>query len=181
MSPVAKLNELVSIKSAEDHPFFSTKVDTYLKWLPLGSVFVLDAFKVDTRDDLKKQLLIDAVSVALLNSIVQPLKKVTHEFRPNLSGKENSFPSSHTAVSFLGAEILHQELKDQYPAASLLGYGAATATGVLRILKNKHWLTDVLAGAAIGIAVGKVVYGVIKKSKAKIKRLSAVRNQISAQ
>ena len=163
MSPVTRLNDIVSFKTAEDYPFFSTKVDTYLKWLPLGSVFILDAFKVDTRDDFKKQLLIGGVSVALLNAIVQPLKKTTHEFRPNLSGDEQSFPSSHTAISSLGAEILHQELKDRYPTASLLGYSVATATGVLRVLKNKHWVTDVLAGAAIGILVGKGIYAVLKK------------------
>ena len=165
MSPVTKLNDLISFKTAEHLPFFSTKVDTYLKWLPLGSVLILDAFNVDTRGDVKEQLLIRGCAVGLLAAIVQPLKKVTHEFRPNLTGKENSFPSSHTAMSFLGAEMLHQELKDNYPIASYLGYGASTATGVLRILKNKHWLTDVLAGAALGILVGKGVYALAKKLK----------------
>jgi Membrane-associated phospholipid phosphatase len=183
MSPVTKLNEIVSIKTAEHHPFFSTKVDTYLKWLPYGSVLILDAFNVDTRHDLKKQLLIGGVSIAMLNAIVQPLKKTTHELRPNLTGDEQSFPSSHTAISFLGAEIVHQELSDRYPAASLIGYGVATSTGVLRILKNKHWLTDVLVGAALGILVGKVIYALAQKVKTKKstpKMLSAVSNQTSA-
>ena len=165
MNPVMKLNELVRVKTLKDHPFFSTKVDKYLKWLPLGSVFIFDALKVDTRDDLKKQILISGVSIALLNAIVQPLKKVTHEVRPNWSVNVNSFPSSHTAASFLGAEILHQELKDRYQAASLIGYGVAAATGVLRIVKNKHWLTDVLAGAALGMLVGKGIYAIMKKSQ----------------
>jgi membrane-associated phospholipid phosphatase len=170
MSPVIKLNELVRVKTLQHHPFFSTKVDKYLKWLPLGSIFILDAFKVETNNDLKKQVLITGASVALLNAVVQPLKKVTHEIRPNWSVNVNSFPSSHTATSFLGAEILHQELKDQYPAASYIGYGVSAATGVLRILKNKHWLTDVIAGAALGILVGKAMYAIVQKSrKSKVK------------
>ena len=103
MSPVIKLNELVRVKTLQHHPFFSTKVDKYLKWLPLGSIFILDAFKVDTNNDLKKQVLITGASVALLNAVVQPLKKVTHEIRPNWSVNVNSFPSSHTATSFLGS------------------------------------------------------------------------------
>lgn len=165
MSPVTKLNELVRVKTVEHHPFFSTKVDEYLKWLPIGSIFILDAFNVDTRDDFKKQLLISGASVAILNAIVQPLKKVTHEIRPNWSVNENSFPSSHTATSFLCAEIFHQELKDQYPVVSNMGYVVSAATGVLRILKNKHWVTDVVAGAALGILVGKGMYAIAKKLK----------------
>ena len=41
---------------------------------------------------------------------------------------------------------------------SIAGYSFATATGALRILNDKHWLSDVLAGAGIGILSTEVVY-----------------------
>jgi membrane-associated phospholipid phosphatase len=38
------------------------------------------------------------------------------------------------------------------------GYGIAAATGGLRMLKNKHWLSDVVAGAGVGILSTEVAY-----------------------
>ena len=44
------------------------------------------------------------------------------------------------------------------PWYSVAGYGVATATGVMRVLNNRHWVSDVLSGAGIGIMSGELAY-----------------------
>ena len=60
----------------------------------------------------------------------------------------------------MGAEFLRQEYKDVSPWYGIAGYVVATGTGFLRIYNNKHWLTDVAAGAGIGILSTKIAYWV---------------------
>ncbi len=95
--------------------------------------------------------------------MVQPLKIITNEKRPNLSFSNNSFPSGHTATCFMGAAILHQELKPFYPAASFGGYGFGLLTATLRLFNNKHWFSDVVSGAAIGFMAAKLTCVILKK------------------
>ena len=71
----------------------------------------------------------------------------------------NSWPSGHTATAFVGATILHKEYGlTRSPWFSVLGYGTATATGVMRVLNNRHWISDVLSGAGIGIMSAELAY-----------------------
>ena len=72
--------------------------------------------------------------------------------RINADGsRRNSFPSGHTATAFMTATMLHKEYGWRSPWFSIGGYTAAAVTGVSRILNNRHWLSDVIAGGAIGI------------------------------
>jgi membrane-associated phospholipid phosphatase len=57
------------------------------------------------------------------------------------------------------AEFMHQEYKDQSVWYSIAGYTAATATGVLRMYNVRHWFSDVVAGAGIGILGTKLRTG----------------------
>ena len=70
--------------------------------------------------------------------------------RPDGS-RHNSFPSGHTAMAFSSATILHREYGHLSPWVSVAGYSVATVTGISRMLNNRHWLTDVLVGASVGI------------------------------
>lgn len=71
---------------------------------------------------------------------------------PRPDGSNNkSFPSGHTATAFMAATMLHKEYGGRSPWYSIAGYSMATVTGVSRMLNNKHWLSDVLVGAGIGI------------------------------
>ena len=71
-----------------------------------------------------------------------------------------SFPSGHTETAFVAAEFLHQEYKDKSVWISVGGYAAATFVGVARVYNNKHWVSDVVTGAGIGILSTKAVYWV---------------------
>jgi membrane-associated phospholipid phosphatase len=60
----------------------------------------------------------------------------------------------------MGAEFLYQEYKDKSIWYGIAGYAVATGTGLFRIYNNRHWLTDVAAGAGIGILSTKIAYWV---------------------
>lgn len=68
-----------------------------------------------------------------------------------------SFPSGHTSIAFTNAALLYYEYKDSNVWYASSGFLFATATGVLRIANNKHYTSDVLAGAGIGFASGLIV------------------------
>lgn len=73
---------------------------------------------------------------------------------------EFSFPSGHTTDAFLGAGFLSYVFSTYYPQSGFkwpviaTSYAIAVGTGVLRIASGNHFLTDVLAGAALGTALG---------------------------
>jgi membrane-associated phospholipid phosphatase len=155
-------------KSIHDYfvkrPFYSTSLDKHLKWIPYAVVFVLDAFGTKTRSGWKKQAIMAAVTDATRYLIVDNLKKLTHEHRPAPYTGDHSFPSGHTSSSFAGAEFMHEELKNSLPVLSCTGYIAAAATGAIRIMKNRHWLIDVVFGAAIGVFSAKLTYYLANRS-----------------
>lgn len=75
-----------------------------------------------------------------------------------VSGKNSysSFPSGHTTVAFAAATVFALEYKDK-PLIPIVAYSAATMIGLSRITENKHWITDVFVGAALGYLSGKQV------------------------
>jgi membrane-associated phospholipid phosphatase len=143
--------------------FKSNAPDNVLKWLPLASLFVLDMAGVKMKHTAKQHLLITSITEALVNAMVRPLKKIIKRRRPFPSVRENSFPSGHAASSFAGAGILHQELKDNHPALSYSGYVMAAAASIRRVNDHKHFFSDVVTGAAIGIISTHLGYWLLFK------------------
>lgn len=72
-----------------------------------------------------------------------------HPFR--LSSTSWSFPSGHTSAVFAVAGALSSELGHDHPWVPFVAYPAATWVGVSRIVDGRHWATDVLAGAVVGL------------------------------
>jgi membrane-associated phospholipid phosphatase len=68
----------------------------------------------------------------------------------------SSFPSGHTTAAFAAATVYAMEYKDR-PLVPIVAYSAATIIGLSRITENKHWLSDVFAGAALGFFTGRQV------------------------
>ena len=68
-----------------------------------------------------------------------------------------SFPSSHAASAF----AMSATLAALYPQAAAVWWGLAVATSGLRWLLDAHWLSDVLAGSALGLGCGLVAVRMI--------------------
>jgi membrane-associated phospholipid phosphatase len=138
-------------------PQFHTTVDDYLQYAPIVAVYALNATGIKGQHDFVNRTSLLIKSELFMIAMVLPLKKLTAVPRPD-TGEPNSFPSGHTAQAFAAATFLHKEYGREHPLYSVLGYGSATAVGVLRVLNNRHWVSDVLVGAGIGILATNLAY-----------------------
>lgn len=141
----------------EDHPLFAAHVDDYMQFAPAAAVYALNLSGINGKHNLFDASMLYLTSAAIMGASTHFVKQGLGRMRPDLSGT-NSFPSGHTASAFMAAEFLHQEYKDVNPWISYAGYFVATATGTLRMYNNKHWFSDVVAGAGFGIASTKIAY-----------------------
>lgn len=107
-----------------------------------------------------------AATLALAGSTSALSKLVLGRPRPNessdadgyvpFSGQE-AMPSGHTTMAFAMATTLADEI--DRPWASVGLYALATGVGWSRINDDRHWLTDVAAGAVLGVTSAKLVNG----------------------
>lgn len=141
----------------ENYKDFSNKADDFLQLAPHAAVFGLDWIGVKSKHDFKDKVGLMLTGGIIMLGTVNALKYTTDQVRPDGSAA-NSFPSGHTANAFFGATILAKEYSDKSILIAIGGYSVATATGALRILNNRHWASDVLVGAGIGIVSGEVAY-----------------------
>lgn len=132
-------------------------IDDFSQYAPAVSVYALNLAGIKGKNNLRDRSIILGTSYLLVASSVFTMKSITKEQRPDGSGF-NSFPSGHTATAFAGAEFLWQEYSDVSIWYGISGYLVATGTGIFRIYNDKHWLTDVVAGAGIGILSTKIAY-----------------------
>ncbi len=137
-------------------PRTNTNVDDYIQYAPIALLYTSDLFGVKHRNNVFNQTKYLFISELATSLITGSLKRLTHSTRPN--GDPLSFPSGHTSQAFTGATVLYQETKDYCLPLAYSGYLFSTATGILRVTNNKHWVSDVLAGAGIGILVTNLVY-----------------------
>lgn len=152
-----------------------TRLDDYTQYLPGLAVFAMDAAGMKGIHRPQHQLLLYGLSNVSAGVVVQSMKRIVQRERP-YGNEFKSFPSGHTSTAFVAAEFLHQEYGHLSPWISVAGYATAAATGYMRLYNDQHWLSDVLAGAALGMASTKMIYW-IKKKRDKRSRLN--KNQLS--
>jgi membrane-associated phospholipid phosphatase len=158
------IDEKVQEEIWTDHAHKIQHVDTYLQFLPAFSVYMLNIAGIRGKNNFRDITMIYLLSNIFLNSAVYSIKNLSHRQRPDLSD-HFSFPSGHTAEAFASAELLRQEYKDVSAWYGIAGYLVAATTGYLRMYDNKHWLSDVIAGAGIGMASAKLAYWLYPKIK----------------
>ena len=129
-------------------PSFSCLVDDYLQYSPAAVMLGLKTFGYEGRTGWGQMLTADAFSIAIMTGVTKGLKYAINRPRPD--GNRHSFPSGHTATAFMAATMLHKEYGWRSPWWSIGGYTVAAFTGVSRIMNNRHWMSDVAAGALIG-------------------------------
>ena len=156
----------IVVKSEDDHfrslrndylPRFNRHADDYLQYAPAAVMLGMKAAGVNGRSSWKRMIVSDAFAALLTGSTVNALKQTTHVERPDGSNNR-SFPSGHTATAFMTATMLTKEYGHKSPWVGIGAYTAASATGLMRMANNKHWLSDVLTGAGIGILSTELGY-----------------------
>jgi len=116
--------------------------------------------------DLERSGVRVLASVVLAGVITGGGKVVTGRLRPDESGTQysfkpfthhDSFPSGHATMSFALATSLADEIRR--PWASALLFAGATGTAWSRLNDHRHWLSDVLAGATLGVTAANFIEG----------------------
>ncbi|MBO9635144.1 MAG: phosphatase PAP2 family protein [Chitinophagaceae bacterium] len=133
------------------------KIDNYLQWAPAAAVYGLNAVGIKGRHNFKDRSIIYGMSMAFMSGTVFATKHLSKQLRPDDSNNQ-SFPSGHTANAFAGAEFLRREYWDTSPWIGVAGYAVAGITGYLRMYNNRHWMSDVVAGAGVGILSTNLAY-----------------------
>jgi membrane-associated phospholipid phosphatase len=85
--------------------------------------------------------------------ITTGLKYATQRERPDDSNP-HSFPSGHASITFATATVIERHLGWRMSA---LGYSIASYVAASRLHDNRHWLSDVVFGAAVGAIGGRTV------------------------
>src|SRR4029077_7017382 len=105
-------------------------------------------------------------SVVLAGGITTGGKVFIGRLRPDESATQysfkpfthhDSFPSGHATVAFALATSLADEIR--HPWASAVLFAGATGTAWSRLNDHRHWLSDVLAGATVGVTAANFIEG----------------------
>lgn len=120
----------------------------------LGGYIFKDDHTVDTGMLSLKSMLLSGVTTFTLQLITQrerPEAGLGHGFQigKGFSWKRDSFPSGHSTIIWSVAPILAKQYEEQRWVAPTV-YTLATLTSLSRVYADKHWATDVFAGAVIG-------------------------------
>jgi len=95
---------------------------------------------------------INSLSLAATGLVIQGIKMAAHRRRPTYDSYD-SFPSGHTGYVFAMATLF----SDRYPKLRIPFYALAISTGIARMYLGKHYPSDVLVGAALGITIPAIM------------------------
>lgn len=151
----------------------ATQIGEFYVPYGIAAAYCLEGLAFDDDTSVDTGLL--AVQVMLHSGIVvQVLKNISGRSRPfvfsdrdNWSGPSSiikryseggfspydSFPSGHTITAFSLATVLAER---ERPWVGYVAYSCAGLCGLSRVTENQHWLSDVVVGAALGVAIGKL-------------------------
>jgi membrane-associated phospholipid phosphatase len=138
-------------------PNFRYRVDDYLQHSPIIVVYGLNLLGVEGKNDFANRTALLLKSEAMVGILTFSLKRITAVPRPDTK-ELTSFPSGHTAQAFAAATFMHKEYGHKSIWYSVGAYTVATGVGAMRVMNNRHWVSDVLVGAGIGILSTNLVY-----------------------
>lgn len=141
----------------QEHKHPQLTIDDFTQYAPIAASYGLKLCGVRSLHGYADMTIIAGTAYLLTGISVYGIKNITKVERPDGSGR-NSFPSGHTATAFVGAELLRREYWNTSPWIGIAGYVVAAGTGFLRMYNNRHWLTDVIAGAGLGILNAQAAY-----------------------
>lgn len=125
----------------------ATVASDILQFVPDLAMLLPSEWMPASRYNWRDRLMLTVTGEIIVEAITQPTKRLVREWRPDGSDR-HSFPSGHAARSFMGAELLREAYG---PWIGTAGYAVALTTAYLRIAADRHSLTDLVAGAGVGI------------------------------
>ena len=132
-------------------------IDDVVQYVPYAQIYLGDIIGLTAKNhwfDQTKNIFIGGLATLV---ITHSLKRGVGKERPDGSSN-HSFSSGHTATAFLGSTLLYHEFKSANTLYATSGFLFASTTGGFRVLNNRHWVSDVLAGAGIGMLVGTLIH-----------------------
>lgn len=138
-------------------PSFAYRYDDFLPYLPLTIMFGLKIAGIKSRSNWTQMLVATVFSFALMVITVSSIKSLAGVLRPDGSDLL-SFPSGHTGNLLLHQQFVVQGIWQESILVSVVAYLPAVVTGITRQLNNRHWLSDVVGGAVIGIVAVEAGY-----------------------
>lgn len=144
-------------QSVESEPARNYLADDILQYSQVIAVYALNAIGIEGKHRFLGRTVYLAGSYVIMGSTVYGLKTVIDAPRPDGSDN-NSFPSGHTAIAFMGAEFFRKEFGERSVWYGVAGYTLATTTALLRLHHKRHRPIDVAAGAIIGVLSTKAAY-----------------------
>lgn len=157
-------------KHLSNHGKNKTSVDNYLQYVPAAAPYLLYACGYKGEHNFLDKTILLAMSAATFAVVNNTLKFAFNEKRPD-SNAHNSFPSGHTGTAFMGAEYMRREYWNHNKWVAMSGYVVATAVAYLRIYNDRHWINDVVGGAAIGYLSTTFAYWIYPKIFRKRERM----------
>lgn len=149
-----------SAESVEDHYFgtqtsYGDEFALVLGLTPIGVALARGAFTGDPRE-----LAVTSEATLLIAAQTQLLKLATHRQRPDHGSGHDSFPSGHTSFAFGGATLLARAWERDHDGSKLgyLTFVPAAYVGLTRLEGNRHFLSDITFGAALGILTSNLVW-----------------------
>lgn len=142
----------------------------YLQFLPAALMLSMKAAGIESRSSWTGMIGGCAASGLIMAGMVKGMKHIYDMPRPDASDTK-SLPSGHTAMAFMSATMLSIEYGHLSPWITAGAYGLATATGLMRVGQNKHWASDIVTGAGIGILateIGYMVAGAVMGGKSSV-------------
>ena len=156
-----------------------TRQDAFDRWAPrnlgridigLGLSGVTFLVGRATGSETVSRVGLRSLETLLLNTALTSTLKVTigrarpdsglgeEDFRPfSTDAYRRSFPSGHTSNLFALATTVSRELRDEAPWVPFVAYPIAAYAGISRVLDERHWFTDVVAGAAVGVFSSRLI------------------------
>lgn len=134
----------------------NTKLDDVLQHVPIGMMYLYDIALGSDKKTIGRHTRHMVVTQGLTLGTMLITKEIFNARRPN--GGSHSFPSGHTAYAFASANVIYHSFKDEHPLIAYSGYIPAIIVGSFRMIKDKHWVSDVLFGAGMGILFSHLSY-----------------------
>ncbi len=164
VSAIGRIDQDIRSQMAVRHPNISYRADDWLQWAPSASIYALDATGVKLKHRFKEHLLLDAGSIIITGGAGFVMRKVSEQIK-GFDIVDTQFPSGHTANAFRGAEMLRQEMSGRHPLLQWSGYLVAGLVAGSRLIRGEHYLSEVVAGAGLGILSTKITYELFHRIK----------------